>query len=650
MMKKNNIRCGVLFLVCLLTLGTVQGQEQPSRRQRAEQSFSRWEFAKAVEAYERLVDVKRPNVQDMERLAYSYLYLKEYDLAENWYARVVADKGASQEAHLHYADVLKQQGKYAQAKEQYIRYMGQYGESEEIRRAVAGTDSALVWLENPSLHKLRNESDVNTSLSEFALVTTGNGALYTGEPSTFLSTRSAMTGQGYLRVYSVEQNSDYTLSYPNILEAPFNDATFHVGPVWPDASKQTLYVTKTSATKDDAARFRSNGSKWLRYNLELMIYRQTENAWEGVPFAHNDPASYSLGHATLSADGTVLYYASDMPGGHGGVDIWYSELQADGSWGVPQNAGAAINTSGDEMFPSIHGEALYFSSTGHIGMGGLDIFRAVGAKGSFSTPENMGYPVNSAADDFSFYVSEEVEGDLSGYLSSNRKGGAGSDDIYSFHYQRPRVTIILEGVTRDKKTGELLSSSEVTLFEDNNTLVAKRMSGTAGEFHFEIEANRPYRVYGEKQGYFPDSLAIARIPASRDTTVRITLNLQPVFTVGEKFVLENIYYDFDKHNIRPDAALILDKLVATMRDNPTLKIELSSHTDSRGTHKYNKALSERRAKSAVDYIVSRGIARDRLVAKGYGETRLVNHCSDGVSCTAAEHQANRRTEVEVLEF
>jgi outer membrane protein OmpA-like peptidoglycan-associated protein len=157
-------------------------------------------------------------------------------------------------------------------------------------------------------------------------------------------------------------------------------------------------------------------------------------------------------------------------------------------------------------------------------------------------------------------------------------------------------------------------------------------------------------LYGEKQGFFPDSLRISGLTGDKDTTIRVTLNLQPVFKKGDRFILENILYDFDKHNIRPDAAAILDKLVATMRDNPTLKIELSSHTDSRGTQTYNERLSQRRAQAAVDYLVKRGIARDRMVAKGYGETRLLNRCADGVSCTAAEHQANRRTEVEVLDI
>jgi outer membrane protein OmpA-like peptidoglycan-associated protein len=339
-----------------------------------------------------------------------------------------------------------------------------------------------------------------------------------------------------------------------------------------------------------------------------------------------------------------------MPGGFGGVDIWYSELQSDGSWGKPHNAGTAINTGGDEMFPTIDGQMLYFSSTGHVGMGGLDIFRTTGSKDNFSKPQNMGYPVNSASDDFSFYIEGEAGGKQVGYLSSNRIGGAGSDDIYSFNYERPQITIVLEGITRNKNTGDLLPSSPVTLYGPKGEIIARNITDNDAEVSFTVDPTLEYRLYGEKQGFFPDSLRISGLTGDKDTTIRVTLNLQPVFKKGDRFILENILYDFDKHNIRPDAAAILDKLVATMRDNPTLKIELSSHTDSRGTQTYNERLSQRRAQAAVDYLVKRGIARDRMVAKGYGETRLLNRCADGVSCTAAEHQANRRTEVEVLDI
>src|SRR5690606_32926114 len=341
---------------------------------------------------------------------------------------------------------------------------------------------------------------------------------------------------------------------------------------------------------------------------------------------------------------------SDMPGGKGGVDIWYCELGTDGKWGNPQNAGATINTPGDEMLPSVHENTLYFSSTGHVGMGGLDIFKAEGTKSSFTTPVNLGVPVNSPSDDFAFVVLEAGEEGSKGYLSSNRTGGAGSDDIYSFTYQKPKINIQLEGIARDKKTNELLSALTFSLHDQSGQLLAKNKTGLNGVASFDIQKGQHLKLTGEKSGYMSETISVEPVNPQRDTIIRVTMLLQSVQKVGEKFVLEDIYYDFDKYHIRQDAALILDKLVATMRDNPTLRIELSSHTDSRGSDSYNMSLSQKRAQAAVDYIVGRGIARDRMVAKGYGETRLVNKCSNGVKCTEEEHQKNRRTEIEVLAY
>ena len=624
-------------------------QEQPSRRSRADQYYSRMEYANAASAYERLVDVKKPKMEDMERLANSYLYIKEYELASNWYSRVVALGVSSKESLLNYALSLQQQGKYAEAKDQYKTYVSKYGESDQINRLVLGADSAQEWMRRPSYHQLRNEQGVNTSKAEFSLYPTSGGALYAGEPSSILNNKSGMTGESYLRVYSSSRGGDGTLSSGAVMGDVFNNSAYHVGPVSANASEDVLYVTRTYVG-GDSEKYKADGYRWRKQNLELKIYKKEGSSWKEENFPYNKVESYSLGHAVLSGDGNTLYYASDMPGGQGGVDIWYSELQGDGSWGSPQNAGSAINTDGDEMFPSIYDNVLYYSSNGQVGMGGLDIFSSTGSKNSWSKAKNLGYPVNSASDDFAFVVLGKGDRDEVGYLSSNRSGGVGSDDIYSYHYQVPKITILLEGMTKDKQSGINLPGSTVTLFDLNNQIVSKGLTDNKAEIRFEIEGNKGYRLFGEKKGYYPDSLLVSGVKVTKDTTIRVALNLQPVFKVGDKFVLENIYYDFDKHFIRKDAALILDKLVATMRDNPTLKIELSSHTDSRGTKKYNEDLSSRRAKAAVEYIISRGIARDRLVAKGYGENRLVNKCSDGVSCTPAEHQANRRTEVEILEY
>lgn len=649
MRTKTFINTGLITLALLLGTTAVDAQERASRRSSAEQLYNSLEYARAAKAYEDLVDVKKPRTIDMERLANSYYYINQYELAENWYARVVEQKDASKDVRLNYADVLKQQGKYAEAKEQYQRYIASHGDQDILSRAILGADSAISWMKNPTKHQLYNEKNINTALAEFGLIPTSGGVLYAGEPNSILDTKSGMTGQAYLRVYSAEQQKDGSLNYPNILSGAFNHSQYHVGPVSTNAAEDVLYVTRTYTGKD-AERFKAVGSKWKKQNLELKIFKKSGDQWLEEDFPYNNVQQYSLGHAVLSTDEKTLYYASDMPGGLGGVDIWFSELQVDGSWGSPKNAGSDINTQGDEMFPSVFGNTLYFSSNGLVGMGGLDIFKAKVNNGQFSTPINLGYPINSSSDDFAFV---EAFADLQGsrgYLSSNRSGGVGSDDIYSYTYVTPKITIILEGLTKDKSTGAILTGTTVSLREEGGRIVSKDITNGDGLVRFEVAANTGFRMLGEKSGYLSDSLAIAGIQATRDTVVRYTLLLQPVFTKGTKFVLENIYYDFDKHNIRPDAAKILDKLVATLRDNPTLRIELSSHTDSRGADSYNMKLSQRRAQSAVDYIVSRGIARDRLVAKGYGETRLVNRCSNGVQCSSAEHQANRRTEVEVLEF
>ncbi|SUI97830.1 Photosystem I P700 chlorophyll a apoprotein A2 [Sphingobacterium spiritivorum] len=302
------------------------------------------------------------------------------------------------------------------------------------------------------------------------------------------------------------------------------------------------------------------------------------------------------------------------------------------------------------MFPSVFGSKLYYSSNGFAGMGGLDIFVAEGQQHTFRNRHNLRFPVNSASDDFCYVMVSDSPESFYGYVSSDRSGGKGLDDIYSFSYDKPKIRIRLEGQTLNKVTSDQLEDVQLTLLDDKGQVVLRRLSDAKGAFTFPVDARTNYRIVAEKIKFHGDSVAVPALYPQKDTTIRLTLRLQPVIEKGTSFVLENIYYDLDKYNIREDAKPILNQLVRTMRDNPTLKIELSSHTDSRATAKYNMKLSQNRAQAAVDYIVSRGIARDRIVAKGYGESKLVNKCADGVQCSDAEHQANRRTEIKVLEY
>ncbi|PPL04318.1 WD40-like Beta Propeller Repeat [Parapedobacter indicus] len=630
----------------------VYGQEQLSLRDRADELYRTYEYANAAALYTRLADSKRPRLSDLERLADCYARMKDYEAAENWYARVVAMEGSEAENLLRYGEVLKMNAKYAEAKKQLEAYAAKTGDRDGVAVQLAGCDSALVWMADPTVHRLRNEG-VNTSLSEFSVFPAGDKVYYAGEPDGHMRGAGTYgwTGNSFLRVYTADRGADNGLSNAVIADEGINNVPYHIGPVAADAAGTTLYVTRTYPGKEGSVT-REERRKYRTHKLELYIYTQGDGgSWKATPFPYNKVEEYSVGHAALSRDGSILYFVSDMPGGQGGTDIWYSERQGDGSWGAPVNAGEQINSSGNELFPNIGPDGrLYYSSDGFAGMGGLDVFEATGSNQQWAAPRNLRFPVNSPGDDFAYLLTYEGEEGLAGYLSSNRKGGRGSDDIYSFTYEKPKLIILLRGTASDKNTTNRLADVSVTLYDGTREIVAKKRTDESGTFEFVLDRDKSYTVLGQKEKYHGDSAKVSTLGITDSDTLEVALLLEPVFEVGKTFELENIYYDFDRHNIRPDAAAILDELVRTLRDNPTLKIELSSHTDSRGSDAYNEALSQRRAQSAVDYLVSRGIARDRMVAKGYGETRLVNDCGNGVPCSREQHQANRRTEVTVLEY
>lgn len=640
---------GLLFVAFSYT--SIQAQEQVSLREKADKTYLAYNYAYAVPIYLKLVDTKNPKLQDIERLADSYLKMNEYESAENWYARAIQYADSKPENLLLYGAVLKSNSKYAEAKKVLKQYAVKTGDNKLVANEILGCDSALVWLAHPTSHKIKNEDLVNTSLSEFGVTPVGGKYYYTGEPNeSILKNVAGRTGNPYLRIYTADLKADQSLAQAAINKDSYNNGTYHIGPVVSNKAGNVIFVTRTYAGKDGELN-KENRFKFRNKNLELIIYTLKDSVWEGKPFAYNNIEKYSSGHAALSEDEKVLYFVSDMPGGVGGTDIWFSELQADGAWGTPQNAGTVINTPGDEMFPNINADGtLYYSSNGLPGMGGLDIFSAKGDRKNWNKAINLRFPINSSGDDFSLISDASIADETFGFLSSNRIGGKGNDDIYSFNNIKPKIILALSGTVINKKTGELIPAANVTLFSGNRNIVAKQRSTDQGTFFFELDKETNYLVLGQKEKFYSDSATVSTKGIKVSDTLNVTLRLTPLFEVGKVIVLENIHYDFDKDNIRPDAAEILDGLVAIMRDNPTLEIELSSHTDSRGADIYNIDLSQRRAKSAVNYLVSRGILRNRMIAKGYGETQLRNKCSNGVKCTPAEHQVNRRTEFKILKY
>lgn len=642
--------CTSFFILGLFSLSPVFGQEQPGLRERADQLYYEYQYAKAAPIYLKLVEDKKATLQDRERLADSYYKMSNYGEAEQQYAQLVQRGDSGAENLLKYALVLKQNSRYIEAKKVFLDYAEKTGDRTAVANEIAGCDSALVWIAEPTRHVLLNEEGINTERSEFSAYSVG-GRIYFASESNTLEGDYGWTGNPYLNLYTVDGSGDGLLSDP-VLAKEINKGEYHVGPVSSDREGNTLYVTRTYPVDKNSQIDKRGNKKYLTNRLGLVVYHKSANGeWRQEDFQYNNIEEYSVGHAALSPDGNILYFVSDRPDGVGGTDIWYSEKQGDGSWGSPVNAGTTINSRGDELFPNIAEDGtLYYSSNGLPGMGGLDVFSSTGGKNRWTDAVNLKYPVNSAGDDFSFISSSVTEQGIKGYLSSNRQGGKGEDDIYSFSYEEPKIILVLKGIAHNKDTREVLPEVSVSLYGEDKQLIGKKSSAQDGSVFFELDKESNYKLVGTKNNYFSDSTGLSTKGIIKSDTLFASLYLEPILVVGKTYRLENIHYDFDKYNIRKDAAEILDGLLKTLKENPTLKIELASHTDSRGSDSYNLALSQRRAQAAVDYLVSRGIARDRMVANGYGETRLLNKCANGVACSNEDHQTNRRTEFTVLEF
>ena len=386
-----------------------------------------------------------------------------------------------------------------------------------------------------------------------------------------------------------------------------------------------------------------NNLQMFRASLDV------EGKWtlkEKLPFNH---VEYSIGHPALNHDDTKLYFVSDLPGGYGGTDIYVVDINEDGSFSEPRNMGNRINSEGREMFPYIGKDnILYFSSDGHDGYGKLDIFASEIYDNTVSHPLNLETPINSEEDDFSYIIDDAKD---RGFFSSNRKEGKGDDDIYSFLVLPGlyiHCTQQITGIVRSESSGEPLPGATVELRSHaGEVLESTTASDVDASYTFNNAlCDSSYVVVGMHKGYLNDEQTVNTLNDTDTAPYNLDLNLPDQF-VSNKVNINTIYFDFDKFNIRPDAAKELDKVVQVMNEYPELMIEAGSHTDSRGEDDYNKILSGKRAKSTVDYIVSKGIDGSRITYQGYGETQLVNKCANGVKCSKEEHQLNRRTEFKI---
>ena len=425
------------------------------------------------------------------------------------------------------------------------------------------------------------------------------------------------------------------------------NSRYHEADVTFTKDKKTVYFSRNNYLNKEYKKDSTGVNLIQLYRAKINTKGEWSNL-EPMPFNNNH---FQTGHPTLSKDEKTLYFISDMPGGFGKTDIYKVLINEDGSVGDPVNLGPEINTSEREMFPFIRGnDILYYSSNGREdGFGGLDVYVTKISRHGIAKPQNLGIPINSAKDDFAFIISQTAE---NGYFSSNRKGGKGDDDIYAFIQNTPvkfECNQKVKGVITDSNSGELLPGSLVVLFDEYNTKISSIIVENDATFSFEIDCYKAYKVEGSKKGY---STAIKKFTSinEEDFELSLAIKLEDFEVIDEKLIVKinPIYFDLDKYNIRPDAEIELNKVVEVMKKFPKIVIEGGSHTDSRGSDKYNEKLSENRAKSTIQYIISRGISASRISARGFGETQLVNKCSNGVKCSGVEHQQNRRTEFVVV--
>ena len=614
-------------------------------------------YAEAAELYEEALQKgdKYYTKDIIQKAADAHYFNTDMEKAYEWYNVLYENYGKemSSENIFKYSHSLKGTGKYARAK----RLMRLYDRKAKSGSDVASIDDNMIGMPNESVldnllnserkYEIKNLA-VNTEYSDFSpmFLDSSRVVFSSAKDSSFLNTRRyKWNDQPYLDLYVAKINNESQDLKDAIKFSKKINTKYHEASVTFSPDNKTMYFT------------RNNYGKKLKRDKKginhLKIYKSTkiDQEWTEAVEVDFNSDNYSTGHPALSPDGKQLYFVSDMPGSIGKTDIFVVDVLDDGSFSEPRNLGPGVNTEQREMFPFFNGKKLYFSSDGHIGLGGLDVYEtAYDAEEGFGDIINAGQPINSNRDDFSYIVNEENQ---QGFFASNREGGKGDDDIYSFKKltveETPANMNAIAGVVTELTGGELMPQALVQLLDENGIKLKEMVTEDDGSFIFEdLDGNTKYTLKTVKGQFFDNEKLVATKDNERiDVNVSMK-RLEEMIALEDgikKLKTEMIFFNFDQSFIRPDAAKELDKLVSVMKEYPNMVIKIESHTDSRGSKVYNEYLSDKRAKSTRDYIISQGIEANRIEsAIGYGESRLINECDGTVRCKEADHLLNRRSE------
>jgi len=594
----------------------------------------------AIDHYKKALRVDKKDIQLPFLIAECYRLANEIKNADVWYARAIKAGVSNDSIHINYGTILRALERYPEAIEQYQGYQRYVPQDAYIKWLIESCKLAQSWLDRPARYTVENLVRFNTKNSEFGITPMKNNAilLSSTRPDAMGTKLYGRLGEDFSDLFEsyVDGQNKWTKlrPIPGMINTLGNDATPCL-----TAEGNTLYFTRCNPKNGSCRIFRTtrSGPGWAEPVM--------------VPIMSD---TVDVGHPAVTVNEDKMYFvASNAEGGYGGKDIWFMNRSEDDTWEEPVNLGPTVNTERDEMFPYIHvsDTVLFFASDGHPGMGGLDIFRSVGGGSDWEQAENMRNPINSGADDFGITVNEKI---TSGFLASSRVDGRGSDDIYIWNFIPYRVT--LSGKVYDDTTGQHIPNALVRLvLEDSSYFETK--TDSMGEYYFKLREDVNYRIESsvtkenipyqrhaaprQRLLYYETDTTFNTYLTKDDTDWNIDLPMRLVPT--EEVRLSDIMYDYDKATLRPESLMAMDSLINLLNKSPNISIAIHSHTDSRGSDAYNQALSQRRAQSVVDYLISKGIATQRLTAQGYGESRLINPCKDKAKCSEAEHQLNRRT-------
>lgn len=642
------IKVFLYLSIIFLIAGNAFSQEKQVAK--ANKKFDELSYIDAISVYERVANKGYKSVELFQKLGDSYYFNSEFEKASKWYGELFWMNNVTFPAvyYYRYSQSLKSIGQYQKADELLLKFNEITQNDLRGQLYIKNTNYLEVIKSNSGRYSIK-DAGINTEYADFGSSLYGNKIVFasTRDTSGFFKREHKWTNQAFTDLFVSEVKSDSSMSVPvkfsKKINTKFNEST----PVFTKDGK-TMYFTRNNYK--DGKRGKDKDKVTL-----LKVYKAVlkDSIWDEItelPFNSNE---YNVAHPALSADEKVLYFASDMPGTLGQSDLFKVVLNNDGTFGNPENVGPQINTEGKETFPFITAEnELYFASDGHPGLGGLDIFVSkLDKNGSFTAPVNIGEPINSSTDDFAFSINTANK---IGFFSSYRVKGKGFDDIYKFKEHKILICEqLLSGILTDSDTGNVLANVEVILLDENFKELKKTTSDEKGFYTFGVECGKTYYVRSRIPDYVTSEAKVVIGDISGKSELSVPLEKIAIpFTVGEdiakKLNIKKIYFDLGKSFIRPDAAIELAKVLEVMLEYPTLKIDVRSHTDSRDSHKNNEKLSDRRAKSTIAWFIEKGIGSDRLSGKGYGETQLINQCADGVKCTEEEHQLNRRSEFIVL--